>query len=187
MGQLTLIDAIKKHFSKKVLDVSESKNGEIEFIVSAESNVEILTELKTRNYNHLADLTAYDKVGKHGRFHVVYELISMTEKQRLRVVASGIDDSDPSIKTVSELWAGANWLEREIFDMYGIVFKKHPDHRRILMPDSFKGHPLRKDFIVDYRQEFNDPNVDKTVFDPFGHTVVDVDLKSKSKNDKGAR
>jgi NADH-quinone oxidoreductase subunit C len=112
----------------------------------------------------LIDLTAVDYLGREPRFEVVYHLRSMTTGQRLRVKAPLAENDDPDrapeIDSVVPLWAGANWLEREVWDLYGIKFVDHPDLRRILMYDEFKGHPLRKDYPKERRQPLvrRDPN-----------------------------
>jgi NADH-quinone oxidoreductase subunit C len=103
----------------------------------------------------LADLTAVDYFGREPRFEVVYHLKSFKTGARLRVKAPLADLEDggnPSIDTVTPLWATANWMEREVWDLYGIKFRGHPDLRRILMYEEFVGHPLRKDYPKEKRQ-----------------------------------
>ena len=90
------------------------------------------------------------------RFVVVYHFFSTIHKHRLRLVVP-VDESALEIDTVSDLWPGANWLEREVWDMFGIGFHGHPDLRRILMYDEFEGHPLRKDYPVKKRQPLIGP------------------------------
>ncbi|MEO1995934.1 MAG: NADH-quinone oxidoreductase subunit C [Planctomycetaceae bacterium] len=85
------------------------------------------------------------------RFAVVYHFYSLKHKHRLRLVVP-VEESDPELDSLTSLWAGANWLEREIWDMYGIRFSGHPDLKRILMYEEFEGHPLRKDYPVNKRQ-----------------------------------
>ena len=105
--------------------------------------------------NFLADLTAVDYLGREPRFEVVYHLRNMKTGWRLRVKAAlhePEDDSPPTIDSVTPLWAGANWFEREVWDLYGIKFRGHPDLRRILMYEEFVGHPLRKDYPKEKRQ-----------------------------------
>ena len=160
-------DIIKK-FSA---NYRESAPGEAEFKVDAKVAHSLLCELQNKGYVHLADLTAYDEFPHSPRFHVLYELISLKEKKRCSVVAV-LDNDNPEIATATDLWRGAGWLERETYDMYGIIFDGHEDLRRILLPPSFKGWPLRKDFIVDYRQEFEKQVLDEGIFDPFGATLV---------------
>ncbi len=91
-----------------------------------------------------------------GRFAVVYHFFSTTHKHRLRLVVP-VQEADAQLDTVSDLWAGANWLEREVWDMFGIDFRGHPDMKRILMYEEFKGHPLRKDYPVNKRQPLIGP------------------------------
>ena len=90
------------------------------------------------------------------RFAVVYHFFSTIHKHRLRLVVP-VEDTAPEVDTVSDLWAAANWLEREAWDMFGIDFRNHPDLRRILMYDEFEGHPLRKDYPVKKRQPLIGP------------------------------
>ncbi len=91
-----------------------------------------------------------------GRFAVVYHFFSTTHKHRLRLVVP-VQESAPEVDTVCDLWPGANWLEREVWDMFGVDFHGHPDMRRILMYDEFEGHPLRKDYPVKKRQPLIGP------------------------------
>lgn len=98
-------------------------------------------------FDHLVDLTAVDWAeGVSPRFTMVYHLFSTTRHDYLRVAANCTDDSAPTVPSITGLWAGANWHERECFDMFGIKFEGHPDLRRILMWDGYPHHPLRKEF-----------------------------------------
>jgi len=99
----------------------------------------------------LVDVTAVDFLGRSPRFEVVYMLRSHPHGHRLRVKA-GVPAEDPSIGSVVSLWPAANWIEREVWDLFGIRFVGHPDLRRILMYESFEGHPLRKDYPLQHRQ-----------------------------------
>jgi NADH-quinone oxidoreductase subunit C len=85
------------------------------------------------------------------RFEVVYHVFSVAKNQRVRVKV-GVPESDPKVDSVVSVWAGANFLEREAWDMYGVTFSGHPDLRRIMMYDEFQGHPLRKDYPVQGKQ-----------------------------------
>jgi NADH-quinone oxidoreductase subunit C len=91
------------------------------------------------------------------RFTVVYHFFSTRHKHRLRLVVP-IDESDAELDSLASLWPGANWLEREVWDMFGIRFRGHPDLKRILMYDGFEGHPLRKDYPVKRRQPLIGPS-----------------------------
>jgi len=99
-------------------------------------------------YNFLTDATCVDRTPADPRFELNYHLVSIPrrEKVRLRVWLGG---SDPAVDSLVPVWPGANWLEREIFDLFGIRFNGHPDLRRILLPDDWEGHPLRRDYPVE--------------------------------------
>lgn len=105
-------------------------------------------DVEELKFNLLTDATCLDRYPLEPRFELNYQLISIPLRQKLaiRVKLSG---SDPVIDSLFPVWKGANWLEREIFDMFGIQFTGHPDLRRILLPDDWEGHPLRKDYPVE--------------------------------------
>ncbi|MBF0298367.1 MAG: NADH-quinone oxidoreductase subunit C [Oligoflexia bacterium] len=107
--------------------------------------------------NYLSDLTAYDNIDHidgDKRFVLVYQLLSLETKVSVRLKLL-IDDSEDA-KTISHIFPAANWLEREVFDMYGIVFRGHPDLRRIMMDERFIGHPQRKEYDIKQRMPFAD-------------------------------
>jgi NADH-quinone oxidoreductase subunit C len=97
------------------------------------------------------DLTCVDRFGREPRFDVVAFLYSVKKKHRVRLYA-GVPEEDPTLDTLVPMWLGADWFEREAFDLYGVRFKGHPDLRRILMYPEFVGHPLRKDYPKEKRQ-----------------------------------
>jgi NADH-quinone oxidoreductase subunit C len=99
-------------------------------------------------YNFLTDATCVDRFPAEPRFELIYHLVSIPrrEKVRLRVWVGG---DDPVVDSLVPVWPGANWLEREIFDLFGIRFSGHPDLRRILLPEDWEGHPLRRDYPVE--------------------------------------
>jgi len=96
-------------------------------------------------YNLLTDATCVDRYPMEPRFEVNYHLVSIPRRDRLRLKTK-LSGSDPVVDTLVPVWPGAGWLEREIFDLFGIQFTGHPDLRRILLPDDWEGHPLRRDF-----------------------------------------
>ncbi len=135
-------------------DVVSSRlfRGEKTITVKKQNIVAICTLLRDNaetNYNYLSDMTCIDRLefmaDDEPRFEVLYNLYSMRTFQRLRIKAQ-VDEDDSVIDTVESVWPCANWLEREIYDMFGLSFNNHSDQRRILMPDDWVGHPLRKDF-----------------------------------------
>lgn len=169
------LESLRNKFKDVILSERESAPGEPEIVIPPQALLEVLTFMKTPeggDFNHLADLTSYDETQGSPRFNVVYELISMSGKQRCAVIVAIPDDEAPRVASIVPLWSGANWLEREVYDLMGIEFDGHPDMRRILLPPSFKGHPLQKNFLVDYRQPFKGSDSDENLFDPFGPTIV---------------
>ncbi len=102
-----------------------------------------------------------------GRFAVVYNLLSISNNQRLRLTVKCPDTAEPVVDSVVEVWASANWFEREAFDLYGILFRGHPDLRRILTDYGFIGHPFRKDFPLSGNVEVQyDPDKRRVVYQP---------------------
>lgn len=97
------------------------------------------------NFNLLSDTTCVDRYPVEPRFELNYQLVSIPRRDRLRLRTS-VSAQHPVIDSLVPVWPGANWLEREVFDLFGIRFEGHPDLRRILLPDGFEGFPLRRDF-----------------------------------------
>jgi NADH-quinone oxidoreductase subunit C len=101
-------------------------------------------------FDFLAEVTAVDFWPAEPRFELVYLLVSIANRLRLRVKVR-LPAADPHLATVSDVWPAANWLEREVWDLFGIAFDGHPDPRRLLMPEDWDGYPLRKDYPVQLR------------------------------------
>jgi NADH-quinone oxidoreductase subunit C len=108
----------------------------------------LLRDSETTGFKALADVTAVDWLPSEPRFEIVYSLLCYERRERLRVKTK-ISGADPYLESVTSLWPGASPFEREIFDLFGIRFQGHPDLRRILLPDDWEGHPLRKDYPVE--------------------------------------
>ena len=102
-------------------------------------------------FTFLAELTAADYWPREPRFEVIYILVSLAHRQRLRLKVR-LHGNDAHLATVSDVWPAANWLEREVWDLFGIEFDGHPDPRRLLMPEDWEGYPLRKDYPVQIRK-----------------------------------
>src|SRR3989338_4229335 len=109
-------------------------------------------------FNVLMDLTAVDglKLGAASRFEVVYHFYSLEQNRRLRLKVP-VEEQDPTVDSLADLWPSANWFEREVWDMFGIRFRGHPSLKRLLMYEEFSGHPLRKDYPVNRRQPLIGP------------------------------
>lgn len=135
-----------------------SDRGEVTFHVHKRWIVPIIRALRSDaglQMNWLSDITAIDylNVDRLPRFDVVYHLYSLSNYHRVRLKVP-VEEDESTIDSVCELWSGANFMEREVYDMFGISFAGHPDLRRILMPDNWEGHPLRKDFPIGGSKSF---------------------------------
>ncbi len=100
-----------------------------------------------QKFIRLSTVTAVDRYPAEPRFEVIYHLHSIERKERVRLKCR-LRGEEPGIESVTSVWRSANWYEREVFDLFGIRFVNHPDLRRILLPDDWEGHPLRKDYPV---------------------------------------
>src|SRR5882672_481428 len=113
----------------------------------------VLRDTPTLRFNVLIEITAADYLPREPRFEVVYHLLSIPNRQRLRMkVRVASNEIDGVVPTVQSIWPAAGWPEREVWDMFGIVFAGHGDLRRLLMPDDWEGHPARKDYPVQIRK-----------------------------------
>lgn len=138
---------------------THARLGDATALVDAAHVVDVLRFLRDTaglDFDMLVDLTAVDYLGEKPRFEVVYHLLSLAHNHRVRIKAR-VDEASPEIDTAVPLWAAANWMEREVWDMYGIRFRGHPDPRRILLYEEFEGHPLRKDYPKERRQPLIGP------------------------------
>jgi NADH-quinone oxidoreductase subunit C len=136
---------------------SSSFRDNLRLFVPPARLVELLQVLKDEcGFELLAELGATDYLGypcrTRSRFEVHYVLLNLQTSNRI-VVKAPVDDPQPTLPTVVPLWLGANWMEREVYDMFGITFSGHPDLRRILMPEEFAAYPLRKDYPLRGRGE----------------------------------
>ncbi len=100
-------------------------------------------------YNALADITCVDWYPREPRFEVVYQLFSIPNKKYLRLKVQALQGDDANIDSLTPIWPGANFFEREVFDLFGVRFDQHPNLTRIMMPENWEGHPLRKDYPVE--------------------------------------
>jgi len=148
-----ILETLKAKFPQYV-ESTESFRGDDTAIVAREGAKEIFRFLRddpSMQFDLLMDLTCVDYPGRERRFEVVYHLYSIPKNHRVRIKVL-VPEDDAWVDTVSDLWAVGNWLEREAWDMFGVDFKGHPDMRRILLYEEFKGHPLRKDYPAKLEQ-----------------------------------
>ncbi len=138
-----LVEVLPESVSAGKLD-----RGELTLEVAAERIVEVCHYLKhEQKFVRVSTVTAIDWYPEEPRFEVVYHLHSPERNQRLRLKCK-VPGADPEIDSTTGVWRGANWYEREAFDLFGIRFRNHPDLRRIMLPETWEGYPLRKDYPV---------------------------------------
>lgn len=162
-----VLSALKSKFSKAILESSDAYGDEC-ITIKADKLIEVCTFLrddKKMDFDSPVFLTCIDKLGLHAggkrfsqeatnknpRFEIVVQLRSFSKKHRIRIKVP-LEENKLKVPSLSGLWEGFNWLERETFDMYGVEFDNHPDLRRIYMYEEFTGHPLRKDYPQDKHQ-----------------------------------
>ncbi len=148
-----VLSKLREKFGDAIV-ATHSDFGDDTALVRREKIVEICTFLRddpALRFDFAMDVTGVDYLGEEPRFEVVYHLYSLEKKHRVRI-KSRVPEDDPVIDSVVPVWVGADWYEREAYDMYGIVFRGHPNLKRILLYESFVGHPLRKDYPKARRQ-----------------------------------
>ena len=156
--------ALEASASEAVLATELNDVGELTVWVTAPAVPAFVDHIRTERsarFSTLVDITAVDYPEREKRFDVVYHFLSMYSNLRIRIKA-GIRE-DEVVPTITEIHPSANWFEREVFDMYGIMFSGHPDLRRILTDYGFRGHPLRKDFPTTGYVEVRYDEVEKRV------------------------
>ncbi len=157
-----LREQVQRKFGDAVL-TTHAEHGDQTVIIRKDAVLEVMRWMRDEPsmlFNFMMDLTAVDYKGIKPpvwRFEVVYHLYSLKHNHRIRVKVPVADDS-PSIDSIVSIWKGADWFEREVWDMYGIAFKGHPNLKRILLYEEFEGHPLRKDYPIKKRQPLIGPD-----------------------------
>ena len=161
-------DYIAAALPDDVLATEVNRCGELTVTARAAAIHRLLTFLKDDAgclFKQLVDLCGVDWPGREPRFDVVYHLLSLKHNQRVRVKAA--TDEDTPVPSVTGVFSAAGWFEREVWDMYGVVFADHPDLRRILTDYGFEGHPLRKDFpLTGYVEMRYDDEQKRVVYEP---------------------
>ena len=152
-----LTDFLTDRFSDSLIEINEFR-GDVSYRIKPESLIAICETLKIEpqfEAKYLAEVTCVDWLGheleKDGRFEVVYSLYSYKHSYRFFLKVR-LESDHPKIKSLTGIWNGANWLEREVFDLFGIIFEGHPNLTKIVTPDDLEGHPLRKDFPLTWEQ-----------------------------------
>lgn len=162
-GVAKLLERAREAAGQLTVETSDDR-GEATIVVEREGALGFFRKLRSQpdlDFDILMDLTVVDYLGRQPRFEVVYHFYSLSRNHRLRVKIR-VPENDARVHSLTEIWKSANWMEREAWDFFGLRFDGHPDLRRILMYEEFKGHPLRKDYPFDKRQpltEERDPIV----------------------------
>ena len=139
-----IVDDVRAAIGAAFVEAKDAA-GEVSITVARESIVEVLRTLRDSfEYQQLMEIAGVDYPQRAERFDVVYHLLSVTRNHRIRIRVT--TDEDKAVPSVTGLWPVAGWLEREVFDLYGVIFEGNPDLRRILTDYGFRGHPFRKDF-----------------------------------------
>ena len=165
MEGAAVLAALQERFAASIAE-THARHGEQTVVVSREALVDLLRHCRDAPalaFDMLTDLTAVDYLTYPGRedgprFEVVYHLYSLRHNHRLRV-KTRVEEDDAIVPTAVPLWPIANWLEREVWDMFGVRFEGHPDLRRLLLYEEFVGHPLRKDYPINRRQPLIGPQI----------------------------
>ena len=122
--------------------------GELTITIGRENIVAACEAMKAAGYNFFEDLTAVDWFPQEPRFQLSYHILSHGLKQRIRIIVQ-LDSTEASVPSITSAWPSANFYEREVYDLFGIEFTGHPRLTRIMMPENWQGHPLRKDYPVE--------------------------------------
>jgi NADH-quinone oxidoreductase subunit C len=150
MEATDLVRRLEEAVPGATLELSPAADSQVTVIASADDLLRLALALRDREdlrFTLLIEVTAVDYSPREPRFEVLYLLVSMEHRTRLRLKLR-LPGEAPEVPSVSGVWPAANWLEREVWDLFGIVFSGHPDPRRLLMPEDWEGYPLRKDYPV---------------------------------------
>jgi NADH-quinone oxidoreductase subunit C len=155
-GKAAVLEAMPDHpalraildWNPAALTDARHDRQELTLSVARQTLRQAAIEVRKAGYNAFQDMTAVDWYPSSPRFQLSYHILSHSFKEVLRL-AVRVEETDPSVESITSVWPGANYYEREVFDLFGIRFEGHPNLRRILMPDDWQGHPLRKDYPVE--------------------------------------
>ncbi len=152
----SVLEELKEHAAVKAilawnpaaLEDARYDRNELTLTIAPEQISAALATVRAAGYNYFDDMTAVDWFPSSPRFQLSYHILSHSLKEHIRLRVM-LNEADPSVESITSLWPGANFYEREVFDLFGIRFEGHPNLRRILLPDDWQGHPLRKDYPVE--------------------------------------
>ncbi len=146
-AQNRAVSSLQTSLPDSILDAKFDRN-ELTLTIARDQIRAAASVVQQAGYNFLEDVTCVDWYPGEPRFHVIYHILSHSLKERVRLVAP-VESMDLSIDSITPIWPSANFYEREVWDLFGLRFHGHPDLRRIMMPEEWPGHPLRKDYPVE--------------------------------------
>ena len=135
-------------WDSEALKDAKFDRGELTLTIAADKIRAAAATVQAAGYNFFEDVTAVDWFPSSPRFQLSYHILSHLYKERIRLRVL-VEDDAPAVESITSVWPSANFYEREVFDLFGIIFEGHPNLRRIMMPDDWQGHPLRKDYPVE--------------------------------------
>ncbi|MGA2831917.1 MAG: NADH-quinone oxidoreductase subunit C [Terracidiphilus sp.] len=156
IGKTAVLEGLAEHPAVKailawkpeaLLDAKFDR-GELTLTITADQICAAASTVQEAGYNFFEDVTAVDWFPSSPRFQLSYHIVSHSHKERIRLRVM-LDGAAPTVESITPVWPAANFYEREVFDLFGIVFEGHPNLCRIMMPDDWQGHPLRKDYPVE--------------------------------------
>jgi NADH-quinone oxidoreductase subunit C len=156
IGKTAVLEGLAEHpavkailaWSPEALLDAKFDRGELTLTIDAGQIRAAAATVQAAGYNFFEDVTAVDWFPSSPRFQLSYHIVSHSHKERIRLRVM-LDGAAPAVDSITPVWPSANFYEREVFDLFGIVFEGHPNLRRIMMPDDWQGHPLRKDYPVE--------------------------------------
>jgi NADH-quinone oxidoreductase subunit C len=156
MGRTAVLEGLSDHpavkaiatWNAEALTDAKFDFGELTLTIAPEAIRSACVTMQSAGYNFFEDMTAVDWFPTSPRFQLSYHLLSHAFKERIRLRVM-LEDASPAVESITQVWVGADYYEREVFDLFGIRFEEHPNLRRIMMPDEWVGHPLRKDYPVE--------------------------------------
>jgi NADH-quinone oxidoreductase subunit C len=156
IGKTAVLDGLPEHpalkavlaWNPQALIDAKFDREELTLTIAPEEIRAAAATMEAAGYNFFEDMTAVDWFPSAPRFQLSYHILSHSYKERIRLRVM-LEETNPSVASIVPVWPAANFYEREVFDLFGITFDEHPNLRRIMMPDEWKGHPLRKDYPVE--------------------------------------
>jgi len=156
LGRAAVLEGLPDHpavkailgWNAEALTDAKFDRGELTLTIAPDSIRAACAAVQAAGYNFFEDLTAVDWFPSSPRFQLSYHILSHGYKERIRLRVP-VEEGEPAVESITPVWPGANYYEREVFDLFGIRFEGHPNLRRIMMPDDWKGYPLRKDYPVE--------------------------------------